>query len=60
VPFVSERLQADLDFQLWDGAAGVDDDGGGSDPCNTFKADKVLGRSSDLFDQHGIVTLLCR
>ncbi|WIA40653.1 hypothetical protein OEZ86_013989 [Tetradesmus obliquus] len=60
VPLLRERLLPDTDFMLWDSAAGAEDDSAGSDSCNTFKADKVLGRSSDLFDQSGIVTLLCR
>jgi hypothetical protein len=60
VPFVTDRLQPDVDFRLWDGAAVCDDSPAAADPCNTFKADKVLGRSSDIFDQSGIITLLCR
>lgn len=56
-----ERLQPDVAFKLWDSDVGCGDDGSlASDPCNTFKADKVLGRASELFDQSGIVTLLCR
>jgi hypothetical protein len=61
VPFVTDRLQPDVDFRLWDSAAAREDDNSAAaDPCNTFKADKVLGRSSDMFDQSGIITLLCR
>jgi hypothetical protein len=59
-PILAERLLPDVEFQVWSSSAGTDDSGAAADPCNTFKADKVLGRSSDLFDVSGIVTLLCR
>ena len=61
VPILSDRLLPDLDFQLWqDPSANSDDSGPVTDPCNSFKADKTLGRKSDMFDLSGIVTLVCR
>ncbi|KAF6262414.1 hypothetical protein COO60DRAFT_1624964 [Scenedesmus sp. NREL 46B-D3] len=56
-----DGLQKMRHFKNADSAAACEDDNSAAaDPCNTFKADKVLGRSSDMFDQSGIITLLCR
>lgn len=58
-------MQADSAFKAFDAATSSAGDGAvtdelEADPCNTFKADQVLGRKSEMFDQNGIVTILCR
>ena len=60
-----ERLHSKESFQAFASGTGSTeaadlDDGADADMCNSFKADKVLGRSSDLFDIRGIVTVQCR
>lgn len=58
-PILVERLRPDLEFQQWDDGR-MDESEATPDLCNTFKADKALGRKSDMFDYSGIVTMLCR
>lgn len=60
-PRLSNRLVPDSHFRQFDSAFnGGDDDRLAQDPCNTFKADRAVGRKSELFDLSGVLTLLCR
>lgn len=61
-PPVRSRMTADdysKDFML-DPATGAANSKADPEPCHQFDADKQLGRTSEMFDINGIVTLQCR